>query len=182
MNPTDQSQTPDLPQGIALERHRDFQGRELGQWIRRVVLTLLLVFLVAALLNVFGQGTTTSSAEGAAASLTVTAPTRLRGGLLYQARFRIHANQSLRAPVLALDRGWFDETTVNAIEPEAAGTTSDDHTIKLRYPPLAAGRTLIVYIAMQANPTNVGSHTAGVSLYDGARLIASVDRTQINFP
>ena len=49
-------------------------------------------------------------------------------------------------------------------------------------PPLAPGRTLVVYINLEANPTNVGSHDADVALLDGNRPIATIDRTQIDWP
>jgi hypothetical protein len=112
----------------------------------------------------------------------MTAPSRVRGGLLYQATFEIHAFKPIDAPVLVLDRGWYEDTTVNTVEPEAVGSTTDEDHVKLRFAPLAPGRTLVVYIDFQANPTNVGSHDADVALYDGARPIAVLDRTQVDFP
>jgi hypothetical protein len=173
----------DLPAEIDLGRHRDFQGRMLGQWLRRGFLALLVVFLVAALANVFGQAAATDTASGAAGSLSVKAPSRVRGGLVYQGEFVIHAKEALGAPTLVLDRGWVDQTTVNTLEPEPAGTTTDaDGNLKVRFPAMAAGRTLVVYVELQANPINIGSHDAGASLYDGSRPIAHVSRTQIDFP
>jgi hypothetical protein len=171
-----------LPDGIDLPRHRDFQGRGAGQWIRRAFITLLFAFVVAALFDVFGQGTVSDSARAAAGSLTVSAPTSVRGGLMYQARIRIHASEAIGAPVLQFDRGWFDQTTVNTVQPEPVGTTSDDEHVKMRFPPLAPGRTLLVYLDLQANPTNVGSHDADVTLLDADRPIASVDRSQVDWP
>ena len=47
---------------------------------------------------------------------------------------------------------------------------------------MPAGRTLVVYLEFSTNPINVGSHDASVSLDDGSRQIASIDRTQIDFP
>ena len=172
----------DLPGGIDLGRHRDFEGRKLGQGLRHGFLILLTAFLVAALLNAFGEESATSTAGSPAASLTLTAPQRLRGGLLYQAKFEIHARRDLKAPVLVLDQGWFDETTINAIEPEPAGATSDGQHVEYRFSPLSAGRNLTVYVGLQANPTNIGSHDAGVALDDGTHPLVSINRTQLNFP
>jgi hypothetical protein len=171
-----------LPDGIDLPRDRDLEGRELGQWLRRGFLVLLLIFVVAALFNVFGQAETTSEAEGPAATLTVTAPPAVRGGIYYQARFTIHAREAIGAPVLQLDRGWYEGTTVNTVEPEPAQTTSDEDHIKLRFPPLAPGRTLVVYIDLQTNPTTVGSQDADVTLLDADRPIATIDRSQTAWP
>jgi hypothetical protein len=171
-----------LPDGIDLRRHRDFEGRAPGQWIRRGFLALLVVFVVAALLNVFGQVPTSSEARGEAATLRVSTPTSVRGGLFYQARFEIHALRPIGAPVLRLDRGWYEATTINTIEPEPVGTTSDEDHFMLRYPPLAPGRTLVIYINLEANPTNLGSHDTDVTLLDANRPIATIDRTQIDWP
>jgi hypothetical protein len=173
----------DLPAEIDLDRHRDFRGRMGGQWLRRAFLSLLFVFIVAALANVFGQAAATDSASGAAGSLTVKAPSRVRGGLTYQGEFVIGAKEALGAPTLVLDRGWVDQTTVNTVQPEPVGSTSDAAgDLKLRFAPMAPGRTLVVYVEFQANPINVGSHDADVSLYDGDTPVASIPRTQLDFP
>lgn len=172
----------DLPEGLELSRHRDLEGRDRAQWIRRAALILLAAFVLAAVLNVFGQVPTTSTARSPVASLTVTAPPRVRGGLLYQGRFTIHAVQPIHDLNLILNQGWFDQTTVNAIEPQPATETSDADQIKLGFGSLDAGRTLLVYIYFQVNPTNIGSHDTGVSLADGSRPLLSISRSQFNFP
>ncbi|HET7507497.1 MAG TPA: hypothetical protein VFJ53_03985 [Solirubrobacterales bacterium] len=172
----------DLPQGIDLPRHRDFEGKGAGQWLRHGFLLLLTLFVLAALFNAFGAKPQTQEATAAAASLKVTAPEWVRGGLLYQARIEIHANEAIGAPTLVFDKGWIEETTVNTVEPEPAETTSDGRHLKVRYPPLEPGRTLAVYIALQANPNDVGTHNADLALYDADEEIASIDRTQVNFP
>jgi hypothetical protein len=172
----------DLPQGIDLPRHRDFEGKATGQWLRHGFLLLLTVFVLAALLNAFGAHPQTEEATAAAATLKVTSPERVRGGLLYQARIEIHADEAIGAPTLVLDKGWIEETSVNTIQPEPAATTTDAKHLKLRYPPLPPGRTLAVYISLQANPNDVGTHDADVALYDADEEIASIDRTQVNFP
>lgn len=172
-----------LPAEIDLGRHRDYEGRISGQGIRRGFVTLLCLFCVAALANVFGQAAATDSASGPGGALSVKAPSRVRGGLTYQGEFQIHASGALAAPTLVLHRGWIDQTTVNMVQPEPAGSTTDAAgDLKLRFAPMPPGRTLVVYVEFQANPINVGSHDASVSLYDGARPIASIARTQIDFP
>lgn len=173
----------DLPAEIDLDRHRDFKGRMPGQWLRRAFVSLLSLLLVAALANFFGQAAATDTASGTAGTLAVKAPSRVRGGLAYQGEFTIHATTALGAPTLVLDRGWIDQTTVNTVQPEPAGSTTDaEGNLKLRFPPMPAGRTLVVYVEFQANPIDVGSHDAGVSLDDGARPVASISRTQFDFP
>ncbi|MBS1861152.1 MAG: hypothetical protein JSS68_05505 [Actinobacteria bacterium] len=69
------------------------------------------------------------------------------------------------------------------MQPEPAGSTTDaEGNLKFRFPPMPAGRTFVVYIEFQANPINVGSHEADVSLYDAGEQIVSIPRTQIDFP
>jgi hypothetical protein len=172
----------DLPQGIDLPRHRDFEGKAAAQWLRHGFLLLLTILVVAALLNAFGAHPRTGEAGAAAATLKVTAPERVRGGLLYQARLEIRAKEALGAPTLVFDKGWIEETTINTVQPEPAETTSDARHLKMRFPPLTPGRTLDVYISLQANPNDVGTHNADVALYDADEEIASIDRTQVNFP
>jgi hypothetical protein len=173
----------DLPAEIDLGRHRDFEGRRGGQWLRRGFLTLLLLFIVAALANLFGQAAATDTAGGAAGTLSVKAPSRVRGGLTYQGEFVIQAKQALGAPTLVLDRGWVDQTTLNTVQPEPEGTTTNAAgDLKLRFAPMPPGRTLVVYIQFQANPINIGSHDADVALYDADEPIAEISRTQLDFP
>jgi len=172
----------DLPQGIDLPRHRDFEGKAAGQWLRHGFLLLLTIFVLAALLNAFGAKPQTEEATAAAATLKVTAPERVRGGLLYQARLEIHANEAIGAPTLVFDKGWIEETTSNKVQPEPAATTTDPGHLKMRFSPLPPGRALTVFIALQANPNDVGTHNANVALYDADEEIASIDRTQVNFP
>src|SRR4051794_35800428 len=86
------------PEGLSLERHRDLKGRAHQIWYRRGLLLVLVAIIVLALLNFFGQHPSTSRADGPAASLDVYAPSRVRGGLLFEARFTIVAHRSLDTP------------------------------------------------------------------------------------
>jgi hypothetical protein len=56
---------------------------------------LLLAFVIAALLNVFGQRAEDSTASGPAATLELNAPSQARGGLIFQARFEIRAAREI---------------------------------------------------------------------------------------
>src|SRR5436190_7898049 len=81
---------------LSRSRDRDLKGREYQVWTRRALLLLLVALIVAALLNVFGQRSTTSEARASAATLTVKAPQRLRGGLIFEGRFEIQAHRALK--------------------------------------------------------------------------------------
>jgi hypothetical protein len=172
-----------LPDGLARERHLDLVGRGHEPWARRAVLLVLLAAIALGLAGVFGQRAISSSATAPAAGLTVTAPDRLRGGLLWQGTIRVAARDRIARPRIVLEPGWTNGMTINTVSPEAAGQEGDDHgDVVLAYGALAPGRTLTVRIAAQVNPTTLGSHAAGVALRDGDAELARVDRTVVVFP
>src|SRR5947209_18369146 len=98
-------QIVEIPDTIVLKRERDLAGRQNEIWVRRGLFALLCVVPVLALLNLFGQQPQSSTGSAAAARLLVSAPSRARGWLLYQARFRITARRKLDEAGLVLDRG-----------------------------------------------------------------------------
>ena len=84
------------PADLSADRHRDLVGRRHEPWVRRGVLVVFVALIALGLANVFGQRATTSSAAGAAAELTVEAPSRLRGGLLGQGVIRVTRSDGSR--------------------------------------------------------------------------------------
>src|SRR5437588_8897793 len=111
---------PEPPGQLSLERHRDLRGRARHVWARRAILLVVAALPVLGLINFFGQHPVVSRASGPDASLKVSAPDRLRGGLIYQVRFDIRARKQLAHPTLILDRGWFESMTLNALAPDAS--------------------------------------------------------------
>ena len=171
----------DLPELLDLARHRDHKGtRELVA--RRVVMGLLAVLAVAALLEAFGQSTRTSSAAAERATLEVSAPPRLRGGLFFQGRFAVRAQAAIENATLVFEPGWTENTHINTIEPAPTEESSRDGDLALSFGPLEPGDELVLYMQFQVNPTNVGHRPADVALYDGDELIARVDHTVTIFP
>jgi hypothetical protein len=169
---------------LPLDRSLDLElkGRGHHTLYRRLALGALALVVAAALLGVFGQGTTKTVAAGRKATLTVVAPPRLRGGLLFQARFEIHARQRVAEPKLVLSPGWLDSMTMNTAIPTPVTEDSGPDGLSLGFEPLAAGRTLVVWTAWQVNPTNVGRGSEDTSLFDGSKRIATADRTLTVFP
>ena len=172
----------DVPDTIVLKRDRDLDGRLWHIWVRRVLLTLLGVIPLLALFNVFGQRPTTAAAGSPAASLKVYAPTSLRGGLIYMARFTINARQDLKDATLVLDPGWAESITINTIEPSPVGEASRDGKLALELGHIAAGQKYILFMQFQVNPTNVGSRSQDVALDDGETRILTIDRSVTVFP
>ena len=110
------------------------------------------------------------------------APSRVRGGLLYQARFNITARKKLDQAELVLARGWIHDLTINTMEPSPTSETSQDGKLGLDLGPIPAGQTYVLFIDYQVNPTNVGRQDQTVTLYDGNRALVTLHRTLTVFP
>lgn len=171
----------ELPEHLEPGRHRDVSAR-VELTARRTLLAVLAAVAGLALVGFFGQNPSSSTAGGESADLEVSAPSRVRGGLFFQGRFTIDARAAVGDATLVLEPGWLENMHVNTIEPAPVEEASRDGRLALAYGPLAAGDRLVVYMQFQVNPTNVGRRSAGVGLYDGDELLASVDRTVTIFP
>jgi hypothetical protein len=171
----------DLPAFLTLRRNRD-EATRVEPWVRRVLVALLALFLLAGLLNVFGQRPGTSTAATSAARLKLYAPSRVRSGLYFEARFTITAHQDLKKATLVLDPGWLEGMTMNTIEPSPIGEGSRDGKLVLELGHIPKGSSYILFIQLQVNPTNVGRRSQDVALYDGDTLLTTIDRTITIFP
>jgi hypothetical protein len=172
----------DVPAGLSLEHNRDLAGREKHPWTRRALVAVLGGVLVAALLNVFGQRTSSASASAPEASLTVSAPTQLRSGLIFQTRITVAAAQELERAAVVLDPGWLEGVTINTVEPAPVAEASRDGRLVLELGRVPAGDDHVLYLQMQVNPTTVGRRSTEVVLEDDGRALARVDRTTTIWP
>jgi hypothetical protein len=172
----------DAPEGIVLRRHRDLQGRRHQVWVRRGILTLIGLVPALGLVNVFGQRPSTDEATTSAATLTLTAPQQVRGGLLYQAHFTIRAHDELNKAALVLHPDWLQGMTLNTLEPSPAEETSVNGAIRLDYGEIPAGQRFDVFLQYQVNPTAVGRRKQWVDLVDGESTVASIERGLFIFP
>ncbi len=172
----------ELPDGLTLKRNRDLEGRGEHPWYRRGLLCLIAVLPILALLNVFGQKPTLSVAHAAAADLEVTAPARLRSGLVFQVRVRVTAHENIDKPQLVFDPGWWESMSLNSLSPNPSSQTNLNGRVVLSYSKLAAGHTMFVWLYFQVNPTNVGKRREDVELDDGALPITAVHRSLTIFP
>lgn len=150
--------------------------------MRRGLLALVASIPVIALFNVFGQRPATSRAETRAATLSVYAPDRVRGGLLYTARFHITAKTDLKKAALILDSGWFEGMQVNSIIPQPLGEGSRDGAAVLELGHIPAGHSALYFVQFQVNPTNIGHRSQNVELDDGQTRLFTIHRTITIFP
>jgi hypothetical protein len=162
--------------------NRDLIGRSGDPWARRAGLSVLFVLSAAALLNVFGQRVDNSSVTASAASLSLNAPSKARGGDIFQARLEVHARREVREPLLILEPGWLDGLTKNTTAPEAKEERTDNGRVVLAYDAIPAGRKLTVWLQYQVNPTHAGKTDEDVELWDGDQRLARLEHTLTVFP
>jgi hypothetical protein len=171
----------DLPDLLTLRHNRDRAGTH-EVVIRRAGTVLVTLCLLAGLLNVFGQRPQSSTAAVSAASIKVYAPERVRLGLYFEARFTIEAHSDIKRATLVLDSGWAEGLTINTIEPSPIGEASRDGSLVLELGHIPAGKTYLLFVQLQVNPTNIGRRSQDVRLYDGETFLTSIDRTMTIFP
>jgi hypothetical protein len=171
----------EIPDQLSLERHRDLEGKR-DLHFRRIGLVVVIVVLVLALGNLFGQRPATTTEPALAADLELYAPSRVRSGLYYEARFTIDANRELDNARLVLDSGWAEGTTMNTLVPSPVEEASLDGRLEFELGRIPRGRSHVLFIQLQVNPTNVGRRSQDVWLYDGPTEIVHLDRTITIFP
>jgi hypothetical protein len=171
-----------VPDEIDLSRDRDLQGRRKDVWVRRFLLALVALVPVLALFNLFGQRPTTSSASVPAATLSVYAPTRLRGGLLWEGRIHITAHREIKNAILVLSTGWAEGMSMNTIEPSPSNEASDNGRLEFTLGHIPQNKSFILYMQFQVNPTNVGHRSRSTTLYDGKTELAAVHQKVTIFP
>jgi len=82
-----------------------------------------------------------------------------------------------------LDSGWLEGLSVNTIEPSPIGEASANGRLSLTLGHVPAGKSFLLFMQFQANPTNVAWHRPqNVLLLDGDRPIARIHRTLTVFP
>jgi hypothetical protein len=153
-----------------------------GVWVRRAILAVLAAASVLGLADVFGQQPTVSRAAGAAATLELSAPARVRGGLFFESRVTIRATRRVAYPRLVLDRGWTEGIQFNSAEPNPASEASRNGRVVLSYPALAPGDLLRIWMEFEVNPTTVGTRPYGLELDDATTPVARIARTITSLP
>jgi hypothetical protein len=153
-----------------------------GLWVRRLVLTVFAVLVALALLDWFGQQPSDSVAASPAATLRLSAPQAVRGGLLFQSRIEIRARRTIKFPRLVLGEGWTEGMQVNTIEPNPSTEASRDGRLVLTYDQLNPGDLLVIWLQFQVDPTNVGRRSYAVELDDQTTPLARIDRRLTIFP
>jgi hypothetical protein len=165
-----------------LDRQRQLEREHHTLLPRRVALSLLALLCGVGLLNGFGQRTTVSRADGAAASISVSSPERVRGGLVFTSEYVVVAHQKLGDARVKLASGWFHGMTFNGVAPQPSNQASGEDGVTFDYGPVDAGQSMPFWISWQADPTTLGFQSQDVVLSDGATQLLSIHRTLLVFP
>jgi hypothetical protein len=172
-----------LPDGLIRERSSDRPHPDAATWVRRAVLVVPAVLIVLGLANVFGQRATDSEARAPAADLRVSAPSDLRGGLMFQVRIEVLAHRRISHPSLIFSHAWFESMTQNSVNPQPAAGSSVGDRPAFEFSPIAAGHRATYWFQFQVNPTNIGwRRDETVTLADGHTTLAAVRRTLTIYP
>ena len=163
-----------LPHGLRRDRHVDLSTRHGEPWARRAIVALLAAAVIAALLGAVGQTPETLHAQASAATLTVKAPARVRGGLFFQGRFDIVAREHVSRPRLVLGNGWAEELQIDTIEPSPKSETSSNGELDLEFDPMRSGDHLTLWMQFEVNPTGAGRRDRSVTLLDGDHFITRI--------
>jgi hypothetical protein len=166
------------PDHIDLPRHRDWEGRRYERILPNVLLALISLLPLLAVFNVFGQSEEIEKVANpdGVATMELSAPTKLRSGAIFQARFDIRAHRDIKDAVLVLDSGWMESMTLNSNVPAPAEETSRDGSVAFDIGEIPAGKLWRQYLQFQANPVNSGSQSQGVTLYDGDVPLLRINR------
>jgi hypothetical protein len=167
---------------VDLTRARELRGRGREVWVRRVSLLVVTAIPVLALFNVFGQAPSEAVADSPTATLIVSSPNQVRGGLLFQARFTIVAHQEIKNATLNLGRGWAEGFTINTLEPSPSQETSDNGRLSFQLGDIPARQTFTLYMQFQVNPVTVGSRSQVTELLDGSTGLVAITRDMTVFP
>jgi hypothetical protein len=152
------------------------RGKLRGLWVRRAFVALFVGVAALALWGVFGQPERDLTARGGGATMVVSSPDSVRGGLYFQSRIDITTTVAIEHPRLVLDTGWIEGLQVNSIEPAAESETSRDGKVVLSYGGLAPGDRLRVWLQFQVDPTKPGRRPDGVELDDETTRLVRIDR------
>lgn len=171
-----------VPDHIDLAHNRDLEGRRGEIWVRRVLVLLFAAVPLLALLNIFGQRASESSVSSSVATLKLHAPSTVRGGLLFEARFTVQAHQEIKNAVLLLGAGWADGLTINTIEPSPSNEASENNKLSFQLGDIPAGQEYVLHMQFQVNPTTVGSLPQSVEVFDGSHQLAELNHTLAVYP
>ena len=142
---------------------------------RRCFLTLLLLFVLAALAGLLGVHSTTARASEGAWTVSVTHAGIARAGLDVPFDVTVRRKGGFDSDVtLAVTSSYFDIFESQGVDPEPSDETADGSTLYMTFskPP---GDTLTVSFDVYIQPSAQIGRSGTLSVIDGGRPTAAVD-------
>jgi hypothetical protein len=167
--------TSTLPAETSLEHVRR------AQLARRVGATLLVVFVLAGAVGLFGTRTGTASAEGGGYRVVVTYPTVSRPGHAVRFEVRISHDGGLPDPIrVRMDSSYFDLFDENAFDPDADAQTTDLSYGYFEYAP-PKGDDFVIVSDTRVEPDRQRGESGEVAVLDdqGSPVVTVRFRTRI---
>ena len=152
------------PEGIS-ERHKSGDSNPHVIWWRVGLIALVLVVALFGLLG--GAPAPTTRTTGAAATLAVTTPDRLRNGMLFETRVSAAARRPIEDAVIAIPIAMWRDMTVNSMIPAPAEEEFIGGEFRFHFGPLGAGEALSLKIDGQVNPPRYSGSSGRLRLLDG---------------
>jgi len=143
--------------------------------IALVLLTLLLGVAMTGALG--GRPSPTSQVNAPAVILSVKTPRTLRNGMFFETEIGVTPRRPIKELTIAVDRTLWKDFTVNTMVPAAADETFADGRFRFAYGAGEPGKTIVVKIDSQINPSLVGGTAGQVAVYDGDVLLAEIPIT-----
>lgn len=149
-----------------------------GRLARRIVITLLALFVLAGLLNVFGHrnGTATSSTESW--ELVVTHPSVTRGGLAanFSMELRRVDGEDLPAELeIRSNAGYFSIFDENGLDPQPASSWIDGDDLVWTFEPPVGSASLVVDLDARMQPNARWSHDGRSTVVVAGEPVVSVE-------
>jgi hypothetical protein len=121
-----------------------------------------------------GSRTHEHAADASALKLSVTTPSLIRNGELYETTIDVAARRRIGKLVIGVTPALWRETTVNSMTPAPADESSEGGLFRFVYGPVKAGDSFQVKIDLQINPSLFGDNAGRVVAFDGDERLAEV--------
>ena len=149
-----------IPEAPPLERVRRARN------LRRIGSTLLVLFVLAGAVGVFGTRTTTKTVESGGYRVAVTYPSDSRPGHAVRFKVAVHADGGFTDPIrIRMSARYFELFDENAFDPDADAQTMDATYSYLEYavPP---GKDFLISSDTRVEPSRQRGESGSVSVLD----------------
>jgi hypothetical protein len=168
-----QAQCKSFPDNLDETHVAGSPGRDrIASVIALVLLTILLGTAFTGVLG--GWPSRTAQIVAPSVTLSVKTPRTLRNGMFFETEIAVTPRRPVQDLTIAVDRSLWKDFTVNTMIPAAADETFEDGRYRFSYGAVEAGKSLVVKIDSQINPSLIGGTAGGLAVYDGDTLLTEL--------